>query len=103
MAIEFKLNVIMAERGMRLKDLAEKLGLTLANVSHLKNGKVKALRLSTLDALCHHLSCEPGDLIRYVPGDVEPTQRHMPAADGAEPETASASITDISLPSDFLD
>ncbi|MBQ8577726.1 MAG: helix-turn-helix transcriptional regulator, partial [Clostridia bacterium] len=52
-------------------ELAEKVGFTMANVSLLKNGKIKALKLSTLDRLCRVLDCQPGDLLEYVPGDAE--------------------------------
>ena len=55
MAIEFKLDVVMADRKVKLKDLAEQVGITLANLSNLKCGKAKAIRISTLESICNHL------------------------------------------------
>ena len=59
------LDVMMAKRKIRLNDLAEKVGLTEANLSILKNNKARAIRFSTLEALCRELDCEPGDLLTY--------------------------------------
>ena len=68
--IRIRLDVMLAERRMKSKDLAEKLGITQANLSILKQGvQVKAIRLSTLEGLCRHLECQPGDLLEYVPDD----------------------------------
>ena len=66
MAIVSRLAVLMAERGLRGKDLAAQIGLTEANLSKLKTGKVRAIRFSTLEALCRALDCQPGDLLAYV-------------------------------------
>ena len=66
MAIKVKLNVMMAERDMSLNELSSKVGISLANLSILKNGKGKAIRFSTLNALCEALDCQPGDLIRHI-------------------------------------
>lgn len=66
MAIVVNLDVIMAKRKMSLNELSEKVGLTLANLSILKTGKAKAIRFSTLEALCQALDCQPGDLIAFV-------------------------------------
>ena len=66
MAIKSKLAVIMAEQEVRGKQLAEKIGLTEANLSKLKTGKIKAIRFSTLSALCKALNCQPGDLLVYI-------------------------------------
>lgn len=63
MGIETRLAVLMAERNIRLGDLAEKVGITQANLSILKNNKAKAIRFSTLEALCRELRCQPGDLL----------------------------------------
>ena len=60
MAIKVKLNVMMAERDMSLNELSSKVGISLANLSILKNGKGKAIRFSTLNALCEALDCQPG-------------------------------------------
>jgi len=84
----------MADKKVRLKDLAENVGITLANLSNLKTGKAKAIRFSTLNALCHHLECQPGDLIRFKP-DPEGQE------EAVEEQTYTA--PDISLPPDFLD
>ncbi|MEI5986058.1 MULTISPECIES: helix-turn-helix domain-containing protein [Sphingobacterium] len=65
MAIVIKLDEIMTIRKMSLNELSEKVGITLSNLSIIKNQKSKAIRLSTLDALCKALECTPGDLIKY--------------------------------------
>jgi putative transcriptional regulator len=67
MPIVVRLDVVMALRKVRGLDLAERIGLTQANLSKLKTGKVKAIRFSTLEALCRELDCQPGDLLEYVP------------------------------------
>lgn len=64
-------DVMLAKRKMTLSELSEKVGFTMANVSLLKNGKVKALKLSTLDKLCRVLECQPGDLLEYVHSEDE--------------------------------
>lgn len=65
MAIVLKLDDVMRKRGMSLGDLAEQVGITNVNMSRIKTGKVKAIRFSTLDAICRVLECEPGDVIKY--------------------------------------
>ena len=65
MAIIVNLDVMMAKRKMSLNELSEKVGLTLANLSVLKMGKAKAVRFSTLDAICKALDCQPGDILEY--------------------------------------
>ncbi|MGL5742658.1 MAG: helix-turn-helix domain-containing protein [Legionella sp.] len=65
MSIIVNLDVMMAKRKCRLKDLAEAIGITEANLSILKNGKAKAVRFATLDAICAYLQCQPGDIIEY--------------------------------------
>ncbi|WP_224483390.1 helix-turn-helix domain-containing protein [Robertkochia aurantiaca] len=65
MPIIVNLDVMMAKRKMRSKDLAVKIGVTEANLSILKTGKAKAVRFSTLEALCEALDCQPGDLLEY--------------------------------------
>ncbi|WKN43703.1 helix-turn-helix domain-containing protein [Tunicatimonas pelagia] len=65
MPIIVNLDVVMAQRKIRSKDLAEKLGITEANLSILKTGKAKAVRFSTLDAICDALDCQPGDILEY--------------------------------------
>ncbi len=66
MAIVVNLDVMMAKRKMSLNELSEKVDLTLSNLSILKTGKAKAIRFSTLNALCKALDCQPGDLLEYV-------------------------------------
>jgi putative transcriptional regulator len=65
MPIVINLDVMLAKRKMASKDLAEKIGITPQNLSILKTGKVKAIRISTLDAICKHLKCQPGDILEY--------------------------------------
>ena len=65
------IDVMLAKRKMSVGELAERVGFTMANVSLLKNGKIKALKLSTLDKLCRVLDCQPADLLEYVPGGEE--------------------------------
>ncbi|HDK7154972.1 TPA: helix-turn-helix transcriptional regulator [Clostridium botulinum] len=65
MGIIVNLDVIMAKRKMSLKELAEKINLTNANLSILKNNKAKAIRFSTLEAICKELNCQPGDILEY--------------------------------------
>ena len=66
MSIVVRLDVVMAQRKVRGLDRAERVELTPANLSKLKTGKVKAIRFSTLEALCRELDCQPGDLLEYV-------------------------------------
>ena len=66
MPIIVNLDVMMARRKMSLNDLSEKVGLTLANLSILKTGKAKAIRFSTLEAICQALDCQPGDILEFV-------------------------------------
>ena len=69
--IVVNLDVMMAKRKMSLSQLSEKVDITLANLSILKNNKAKAVRFSTLSALCRALDCQPADLLEYVPGEEE--------------------------------
>ena len=66
MAIIVNLDVMMAKRKMSLNELSDKVGLTLANLSILKTGKAKAIRFSTLEALCQALDCQPADILAYT-------------------------------------
>jgi putative transcriptional regulator len=66
MAIHVKLDAVLLERGITLTELAERIGLTLANLSILKTNKARAIRFTTLDALCRELNCQPGDLLEWV-------------------------------------
>ena len=65
MAIIVNLDVMLAKRKMSVTELSERVGITMANLSILKNGKAKAIRLSTLDAICKALECQPGDILEY--------------------------------------
>ena len=67
--IRINLDVMLAKRKMSLTELSERVGVTMANLSVLKTGKAKAVRFTTLDALCRALDCEPGDILEYVPGE----------------------------------
>jgi len=69
--ITINLDIIMAKRKMSLNELSEKVGITLANLSVLKNNKAKAIRFSTLDAICRALNCSVSDIIEYIPGEDE--------------------------------
>ncbi|MGF1761952.1 helix-turn-helix domain-containing protein [Aliivibrio kagoshimensis] len=74
MSIRINVDVMMAKRKMRLKQLAQEVGITEANLSVLKNGKAKAIRLSTLDKLCEALECQPGDILEFevnIKSDIE--------------------------------
>jgi putative transcriptional regulator len=65
MAIVINIDVMLARRKMSVTELAEKVGITMANLSILKNGKAKAVKLSTLEAICRALDCQPGDVLEY--------------------------------------
>ncbi len=65
MPIIINIDVMLAKRKMSVTELAERVGITMANISVLKNGKVRAIRLSTLEAVCKALDCQPGDILEY--------------------------------------
>jgi len=67
--IIINIDVMLAKRKMSVGELSDRVGFTMANVSLLKNGKIKALKISTLDKLCRVLECQPGDILEYVEGD----------------------------------
>lgn len=67
--IIFNIDVMLAKRKMSVTELAERVGITIANISVLKNGKAKALKISTLLKLCEALDCQPGDILEYRRGD----------------------------------
>lgn len=71
MAIKLNLDRVMLEKRMSLTELAEKIGITLANLSILKTNKARAIRFTTLDALCRELNCQPGELLEFVPAGSE--------------------------------
>lgn len=66
MSIIIRLDRVMADRKMSLNELSEKVGVSVVNLSNLKTGKVKAIRFSTLDAICKVLKCQPGDILEYT-------------------------------------
>ena len=65
MAIIINIDIMLAKRKMSVTELTEKVGITMANLSILKNGKAKAIRLTTLEAICQALDCQPGDILEY--------------------------------------
>jgi|TARA_B110000285_G_scaffold211490_1_gene254208 putative transcriptional regulator len=69
MAIVINLDVMLAKRKLKLKELSEKVGVSTVNLSILKQGKVKAIRFSTLEAICLVLDCQPGDILEYIEDD----------------------------------
>ena len=74
MAIHVKLDERLWERRMTLTELSERVGISLANLSILKTGKARAIRFSTLDAICRALECQPGDLLAYDPATESPEE-----------------------------
>jgi putative transcriptional regulator len=75
MPIIVNLDVMMAKRKISLNELSERVDLTLSNLSILKTGKAKAIRFSTLDAICKALDCQPGDILEHVNGEQKTTNR----------------------------
>lgn len=71
MSIVVRLDRVMVDRKMMSKDLAEEVGITEANLSRLKNGRVAAIRFSTLEGICEALECQPGDILEYIPEESE--------------------------------
>ena len=91
MPIRVKLDRMLVERRMSLTELADRVGVTLANLSILKTGKARAVRFSTLDALCRALDCQPGDLLTFEPGPPDTDEEENPLeageAEGRAPES----------------
>jgi putative transcriptional regulator len=77
MAIAVKLDDMLHDRRMTLTELADRVGMTMANLSILKTGKARAIRFSTLDAICQALSCQPGDILRF---EAEKSETERPAS-----------------------
>ena len=67
--IRINLDVVLAKKKMSVTELSEKVGITMANISLLKNGKAKAIRFTTLDKICEVLECQPGDILEYINDD----------------------------------
>lgn len=80
MPIRVQLDRVLLQRRMSLTELADRVGVTLANLSILKTGKARAIRFSTLDALCRELDCQPGDILVHEPGP--PDEDEAPALEG---------------------
>ena len=102
MAIRIQLDRILLERRMSLTELADRVGVTLANLSILKTGKARAVRFTTLDALCRELDCQPGDLLAYAPGpqdQAEPASQHdsSPACSHGRMESSTPRCEQLSM------
>lgn len=69
MTIRVNLDMLLVKQGKKLTDLAEAIGITMPNLSILKTNKARAIRFSTLDAICQELNCQPGDLLEYIPDE----------------------------------
>lgn len=69
--IVIRLDRVLADRKMKLNDLAARVGISNVNLSYLKTGKVRAIRFSTLDAICRELKCQPGDILEYAPDELQ--------------------------------
>ena len=80
MPIIVNLDVMMAKRKVGASELASRVGITLSNLSILKNNRAKAIRFSTLLAICRELNCQPGDILEYVPGDEDEDELEAEAA-----------------------
>lgn len=71
MSIEIYLDRILVEKKMQLSQLADEVGVSIVNLSNIKTGKIKAIRFSTLNAMCKVLKCQPGDILKYIDDDIE--------------------------------
>ncbi|MGI5876113.1 MAG: helix-turn-helix domain-containing protein [Dethiobacteria bacterium] len=71
MAIILRLDRVLADRKMQLKELADRIGISIVNLSNIKTGKIKAIRFSTLNAICKELNCQPGEILEYEPDKTE--------------------------------
>ena len=93
MAIFVKLDDLLHDRRMTLTEVAERVGITIVNLSILKTGKARAIRFSTLEAICEALSCQPGDLLRFEPEQTEDEQPESDARRSAGACTRSFTST----------
>ena len=75
MSIIINIDVMLAKRKMSVTELSERVGITMANISVLKNGKAKAIKISTLDSSCKALQCQPGDILEYVEDGEDENER----------------------------
>ena len=94
MAISVKLDDLLHDRRMTLTELADRIGMALANLSILKTGKARAIRFSTLDAICEALSCQPGDILRFEP---EQAKRERPVAVRSVDESADHPAAQVEM------
>ena len=94
MAIYVKLDDLLHDRRMTLTELADRMGITLANLSILKTGKARAIRFSTLEAICEALSCQPGDILRFEP---EQAKREQPVAARGADESADFPAAQVEI------
>ena len=92
MAIAIKLDDILHDRRMTLTELADQIGMALANLSILKTGKARAIRFSTLEAICEALSCQPGDILRYE--SEQKRERPAEVSNEAEADERPAALVD---------
>jgi putative transcriptional regulator len=98
MAIIVKLDDALHDHRMTLTELAEKVGLTLANLSILKTGKARAVRFSTLNAICEALQCQPGDLLQFAPGPAADEEAEAPLVGRAAPDSESHAVEEQGAP-----
>ncbi len=75
MSIIINIDVMLAKRKMSVTELSERVGITMANISVLKNGKAKAIKISTLNSICKALNCQPGDILEYVEDGEDENER----------------------------
>lgn len=75
MSIIINIDVMLAKRKMSVTELSERVGITMANISVLKNGKAKAIKISTLNSICKALNCQPGDILEYVEDEEDENER----------------------------
>ena len=87
MAIRVSLDRLLVQRRMSLTELSDRVGVTVANLSILKTGKARAVRFSTLDALCRELDCQPGDLLRHEPGPTDAEDDLLASQEPPDPPT----------------
>jgi putative transcriptional regulator len=85
MGISVKIDDLLHDRRMTMTELAERIDLTLANLSILKTGKARAIRFSTLEAICRELGCQPGDILQYEPEQAETVESPAAVLEPAEP------------------
>ncbi|MBR4180565.1 MAG: helix-turn-helix transcriptional regulator [Candidatus Methanomethylophilaceae archaeon] len=93
MSIDIHLDRVMLERKMSLLELSKRVGITNVNLSKLKTGKVSAIRLSTLEAICDALDCQPGDILEFK-RDERPPEKKEPGEDGCRQEEAGQAVSD---------